>query len=51
VEAIWVTLVVQKEFLDAFEVMCDEEIVELVRAGDPLAEEHLINKYRNFVTG
>ena len=43
------TLVVQKEFLDAFEVMCDEEIVELVRAGDPLAEEHLINKYRNFV--
>jgi len=44
-----VTLVVQKELLDAFEVMCDEEIVELVRAGDPLAEEHLINKYRNFV--
>ncbi len=43
------TLVVQKELLDAFEVMCDEEIVELVRAGDPLAEEHLINKYRNFV--
>lgn len=43
------TLVVQKELLDAYEVMCDEEIVELVRAGDPLAEEHLINKYRNFV--
>jgi RNA polymerase sporulation-specific sigma factor len=49
VEAIWVTLVVQKELLDAYEVMCDEEIIELVRAGDPLAEEHLINKYRNFV--
>jgi len=44
-----VTLVVQKELLDAYEVMCDEEIIELVRAGDPLAEEHLINKYRNFV--
>lgn len=43
------TLVVQKELLDAYEVMCDEEIIELVRAGDPLAEEHLINKYRNFV--
>ncbi len=43
------TLVVQKELLDAYEVMCDEEIVELVRTGDPLAEEHLINKYRNFV--
>ena len=48
-EAIWVTLVVQKELLDAYEVMCDEEIIELVRAGDPLAVEHLINKYRNFV--
>jgi len=44
-----VTLVVQKELLDAFEDMCDEEIVEIVRFGDPLAEEHLINKYRNFV--
>ena len=43
------TLVVQKELLDAFEDMCDEEIVEIVRFGDPLAEEHLINKYRNFV--
>lgn len=43
------TLVVQKELLDAYEVMCDEDIVEMVRTGDPLAEEHLINKYRNFV--
>jgi len=44
-----VTLVVQKELLDAFELLSDEEIVEMVREGDPLAEEHLINKYRNFV--
>lgn len=43
------TLVVQKELLDAFELLSDEEIVEMVREGDPLAEEHLINKYRNFV--
>jgi RNA polymerase sporulation-specific sigma factor len=49
VEAIWVNLVVQKELVDAFEIMCDEEIVEMVRDGDSLAEEHLINKYRNFV--
>jgi len=49
VEAIWVTLVVQKELLDAFETLSDEEIVEMVRDGNHLAEEHLINKYRNFV--
>jgi RNA polymerase sporulation-specific sigma factor len=49
VEAIWVTLVVQKELLDAFETLSDEEIVEMVRDGNLLAEEHLINKYRNFV--
>ncbi|NLC08272.1 MAG: RNA polymerase sporulation sigma factor SigH [Syntrophomonadaceae bacterium] len=43
------TLVVQKELLDAFETLSDEEIVEMVRDGNHLAEEHLINKYRNFV--
>ncbi|MGI6649949.1 MAG: RNA polymerase sporulation sigma factor SigH [Bacillota bacterium] len=43
------TLVVQKELLDAFETLSDEEIVEMVRDGNLLAEEHLINKYRNFV--
>jgi RNA polymerase sporulation-specific sigma factor len=29
--------------------MPDEDIVELAKEGDAVAEEHLINKYRNFV--
>lgn len=38
-----------KELVDAYEMLSDEEVVEMVRTGDILAEEHLINKYRNFV--
>ncbi len=32
-----------------YELMKDEDIVELVRSGDILALDYLLNKYRNFV--
>lgn len=32
-----------------YESMLDEEIVELARAGSTVAQEYLMNKYRNFV--
>lgn len=34
-----------------FAGMTDEEIVQLCHAGDALAEEYLLNKYKNFVRG
>lgn len=43
------SLGVQKEILDALKLLSDEEIVDMVKDGDPSAEEHLINKYKNFV--
>ncbi|MEW6662235.1 MAG: RNA polymerase sporulation sigma factor SigH [Bacillota bacterium] len=39
----------QRETCDAFEVMIDEDIVELAQDGDDIAQEFLINKYKNFV--
>lgn len=39
----------QKEILDNFELMVDEEIVEDARRGDAKAQEYLIKKYKNFV--
>ncbi|NPV91761.1 MAG: RNA polymerase sporulation sigma factor SigH [Firmicutes bacterium] len=43
------SLGVQKEIIDALKLLSDEEIVDMVKDGDPSAEEHLINKYKNFV--
>lgn len=39
----------QREVYDPFEVMLDEEIVEIAKDGDTAALEYLINKYKNFV--
>ncbi|MHB1128156.1 MAG: RNA polymerase sporulation sigma factor SigH [Bacillota bacterium] len=39
----------QREFCDTYEVMVDEDIVELAQEGDDVAQEYLINKYKNFV--
>jgi len=38
-----------REDFSPFEGMMDEEIVETARNGNRLAQEYLINKYRNFV--
>ncbi|MDN5293464.1 MAG: polymerase sporulation-specific sigma factor [Eubacteriales bacterium] len=43
------SLSAQKEALDAYEVMEDEEVVAYAREGDEAALEYLINKYKNFV--
>jgi len=42
INAQWVTC-------DAFEVMIDEDIVDLAQGGSDVAQEFLINKYKNFV--
>ena len=34
---------------DRFRALTDEEVVQLCRQGDSLAEEYLLNKYKNFV--
>lgn len=39
----------QTEYLESYEVMLDEDIVELAKEGDVAAQEYLINKYKNFV--
>jgi RNA polymerase sporulation-specific sigma factor len=39
----------QRELGIVFEEMPDEEIVEAAQTGDDLAQEFMINKYRNFV--
>ena len=39
----------QKDYIQAYEAMSDEEIVELIRNNDDFALEYLINRYRNFV--
>lgn len=43
------SLGVRKELLDVLKLLSDEEIVDLVKDGHLSAEEHLINKYKNFV--
>ena len=40
---------VQSEAYEPYEVMEDEEIVDLAQAGSDEAQEYLINKYKNFV--
>ncbi len=39
----------QKEVVDSYERMIDEEVVEDARNGDAKAQEYLIKKYKNFV--
>lgn len=39
----------QQDMYSAFEIMQDEEVVDIARAGSVLAQEYLINKYRSFV--
>ncbi|MBB6217439.1 RNA polymerase sporulation-specific sigma factor [Anaerosolibacter carboniphilus] len=41
--------IVQKEVLDNYELMIDEDVVEDARQGDARAQEYLIKKYKNFV--
>lgn len=38
-----------QEVVAGFAAMVDEEIVELAKEGDVVAQEYLINKYKNFV--
>lgn len=40
---------IQREAFQTYEVMGDEEVVTLAQGGDDVAQEYLINKYRNFV--
>ncbi|MBC9785237.1 RNA polymerase sporulation sigma factor SigH [Heliobacterium chlorum] len=47
--AIGVSVNAQRELLDDFEQLVDEEVVELAKEGDEEALEYLINKYKNFV--
>ena len=39
----------QRDLYSAFEIMQDEEVVDIARAGSVLAQEYLINKYKSFV--
>ncbi len=39
----------QKDYIQAYEAMSDEDIVELTRNNNDFALEYLINRYRNFV--
>lgn len=39
----------QQGYPESFSTMTDEQIVELAREGDNVAQEYLINKYKNFV--
>ena len=39
----------QRESCVCYDDLADEQIVEFARIGDRSAEEHLINKYKNFV--
>jgi RNA polymerase sporulation-specific sigma factor len=39
----------QRDLYSAFEILQDEEVVDIARAGSVLAQEYLINKYKSFV--
>lgn len=43
------SLSAQREVLDTYNVMLDEDVVEYAKDGDDGALEYLINKYKNFV--
>jgi len=39
----------QSDIYLSYEALVDEDIVEIAQAGDDVAQEYLINKYKNFV--
>jgi len=39
----------QRDTAESFDVLCDEDIVEVAKLGDDYAQEFLMNKYKNFV--
>ena len=39
----------QREVLDGYQALVDEDVVEYAREGDDAALEYLINKYKNFI--
>lgn len=39
----------QEDLLKRFQSLTDEEVVRICHEGDPLAEEYLLDKYKNFV--
>lgn len=43
------SLSAQRDVAHDLQVMLDEEVVEFARSGDNIAQEFLINKYKNFV--
>ncbi len=43
------SLSAQREVFDTYDVMLDEDIVEVAKDGEDSALEYLINKYKNFV--
>ncbi len=43
------SLSAQREIFDTYDVMLDEDIVEVAKDGDDSALEYLIHKYKNFV--
>ncbi len=43
------SLSAQRDVVEDLQVMVDEEVVEFARSGDNIAQEFLINKYKNFV--
>jgi RNA polymerase sporulation-specific sigma factor len=49
VEEIRVSVYAERSYYAAYENLGDEEVVAFAREGDELAQEFLINKYRNFV--
>jgi len=44
-----VSVYAERSYYAAYESLADEEVVALAREEDELAQEYLINKYRNFV--
>jgi len=48
-EGTYLSVNLQREVYISYEEMADEQIVDHARLGDRIAEEYLINKYKNFV--
>jgi RNA polymerase sporulation-specific sigma factor len=48
-EGTYLSVNLQREVYISYEDMADEQIVDHARLGDRIAEEYLINKYKNFV--
>ncbi len=48
-EAMWLSVNVQKSQVEHYDSLTDEQIVEFARESNDVALEYLINKYKNFV--